>query len=215
MVESLEPFLTVAQFHLVEQQLRKLTNAYATTKDKDVIAAVHGIIDNELMNKVDLSQEQKALIDQLFDVRDHAQAETYLQEVKKYVIPFRQLTEQKIKQLFKKEKKLKMPKIECMDFQHICYVGWEDKGKHRKYIIVENDDFQAIQGIVSQNEIKGICAICNKHANVSLFTTTVKGTGEGQFVKYSNYICTDVDTCNHHVTDQQKMIEFFERVTTL
>lgn len=214
-MDSLQPFLTVAQFHLIEQQLRKLTNAYATTKDKDVIAAVHGIIDSELTSKVILSQEQKALIDKLFEVRDNAQAETYLHEVKKYVIPFREITEQKVKQLFKKEKKLKIPKIEHMDFHHICYVGWEDRGKHRKYIIVEKDDFQAIQGIVSQNEIKGICAICNQHANVSLFTTTVKGTVVGQFVRYSNYICTDVDTCNHRVTDHQKLLEFFERVTTL
>lgn len=214
-MEPVQPFLTVAQFHLIEQQLRKLTNAYATTKDKDVIAAVHGIIDSELTSKVDLSQEQKVLIDNLFDVRDQSQAETYLNKVKKYVIPFREITEKQIKQLFKKEKKLKMPNIEQMDFHHICYVSWEDIGKHRKYIIVEKDDFKAIQGIVSPDEIKGICAICNQHANVSLFTTTVKGTGEGQFVKYSNYICTDVNTCNHHVTEQQRMIEFFERITTL
>lgn len=214
-MELLQPFLTVAQFHLIEQQLRKLSNAYSTTKDKDVIAAVHGIIDSEITNRVELSQEQRAVIDLLFGVRDHAQAEAYIDKVKNFVIPFREVNEQKIKQLFKKEKKLKMPNFDQMDYHHICYVSWEDKGKHRKYIIVDKEDFIAIQGIVSQNEIKGVCAICKHHANVSLFTTTVKGTGEGQFVKYSNYVCTNTQTCNQNVTDQQKLLEFVERITTL
>ena len=96
-----------------------------------------------------------------------------------------------------------------MDFQEICYLAWDDPGTHRKYVLLEQDDkLKSIKGTFSNDTIRGICAICNRHSDVGLFTTSVKGQTVGTFTNYSNYICADSQTCNRHVTDIEKQKHF-------
>lgn len=212
--QTIQPFLTVANYHLLEQQMNKIIQTLATTKDKNVILAVHGIVESEITAKLALSTVEAQLIEQLFHVTDRAQGEAYIEQVKPYVIPFKAITASTLKSLFKKEKKLKLPKLEEMDFQEICYLAWDDPGTHRKYVVMEQDEqLKAIKGTFSNNTVRGICAICNRHSDVGQFTTSVKGQVVGTFTSYSNYICADSQTCNRHVTDIEKTKAFFNRIT--
>ena len=211
---TIQPFLTVANYHLLEQQMNKIILTLSTTKDKDVILAVHGIVESEITAKLALSAEETELIEQLFEVTNRAQGDEYIEQLKPYVIPFKAVTASTLKSLFKKEKKLKLPKLEEMDFQEICYLAWDDPGTHRKYVLLEQDEkLKSIKGTFSNDTVRGICAICNRHSDVGLFTTSVKGHIVGTFTNYSNYICADSQTCNRHVTDIEKTKAFFERIT--
>ncbi|WP_397536797.1 FusB/FusC family EF-G-binding protein [Rummeliibacillus pycnus] len=212
--QTIQPFLSVANYHLIEQQLNKMINAYNTTKDKNVILAVQGLVDTELTENLDLDPDQLKLIDQIYNIRDHTQSDVFLESLKLYVIPFKAVTASKLKSLFKKEKKLKLPKLESMDFHQICYLTWDDVSTHRKYIVLEQQGkLKAIKGNIDTNVIKGICAVCNRHSDVSLFTTKVKGQVTDTFTKYSNYICADSKNCNKNISDLQRLNDFFERVT--
>lgn len=212
--QTIQSFLTVANYHLLEQQMNKLLQALATTKDKNVILAVRGIVDSEITAKLSLTDAQAQLVEQVFSVTYRAQGEEYLAQLIPYVIPFKAVTASTLKNLFKKEKKLKLPKLEDMDFQHICYLAWDDPGTHRKYIVIEQgEQLKAIKGTFSNNTIRGICALCNRHSDVGLLTTTVKGNIVGTFTNHSNYICADSQSCNQHVTDIEKTQAFFERIT--
>ncbi|MGG2080716.1 FusB/FusC family EF-G-binding protein [Lysinibacillus pakistanensis] len=214
MTQIIQPFLTVANYHLLEQQMNKILQTLATTKDKNVILAVRGIVDSEITTKLVLSVEEAQLIEQLFNVTDRVQGEAYLEQLKPYVIPFKAVTPSILKSLFKKEKKLKLPNLEEIDLQQICYFTWDDYGTHRKYVVIEKDEqFKAIKGTISNETIKGICSICNRHADVHLFTTSVKGREIGTFTNHSNYICVDSQQCNQHITDLEKTKSFFERIT--
>lgn len=212
--QAIQPFLTVANYHLIEQQLNKILNALATSNDKNIIQAVRGIVDTEITANITMTTEETHLIERLFSVTDRAQGEAYFESLKPYVIPFKTVTASTIKSLFKKEKKLKLPILEELDFQHICFLAWDDLGTHRKYVIIEQDNkLKGIKGTFNNSSIKGICAICNRHADVGLFTTSIKGKIIGTFTSHSNYICVDSQQCNLHVTDMHKTIEFFDRIT--
>ncbi|KMN38528.1 MULTISPECIES: elongation factor G-binding protein [Lysinibacillus] len=212
--QTIQPFLTVANYHLLEQQLNKILHALTTTKDKNVILAVRGLVDTEVTTKLALSAAETMLIDQLFAVTDRAQGDAFLEQLKPYVIPFKPVTASTLKALFKKEKKLKLPNLEALDFQQICYLAWDDAGTHRKYVVLEqNGQLKGIKGIFANNTVRGICAICNRHSDVGLFTTSIKGQVVGTFTNHSNYICADSQTCNEHVTDMNRTLEFFERIT--
>lgn len=124
------------------------------------------------------------------------------------------MTASTLKTLFKKEKKLKLPNLEALDFQQICYLTWDDPGTHRKYVVLDqNGQLAGIKGTFANSTVRGICAICNRHADVGLFTTSIKGQVIGTFTSHSNYICADSKTCNEHITDMNKTVEFFERIT--
>ncbi len=77
MTQIIQPFLTVANYHLLEQQMNKILQTLATTKDKNVILAVRGIVDSEITAKLVLSVEEAKLIEQLFNVTDRVQGEAY------------------------------------------------------------------------------------------------------------------------------------------
>lgn len=212
--QTIQPFLSVANYHLIEQQMNKIINAYNTTKDKNVILAVKGLVETELSHNIELDLNQLKQVEQLYNIKDHTQGEVYLESLKPYVIPFREVTVSNLKSLFKKEKKLKLPNLESKDFQHVCYLAWDDVSTHRKYVVLEQQGkLRAIKGNIDTNVIKGVCAICNRHSDVSLFTTKVKGQVTDTFTKYSNYICTDSESCNNNVIDLQRLNEFFDRVT--
>lgn len=69
MTKLIQPFLTVANYHLLEQQMNKILQTLATTKDKDVILAVRGIVESEITAKLLLPAEEAELIEQLFMLR--------------------------------------------------------------------------------------------------------------------------------------------------
>lgn len=212
--QTIQPFLTVANYHLIEQQMNKILHALATTKDKNIIETVRSIVDTEITSSLTLTTDETQLIEHLFSVTDRTQGEAYLESLKPYVIPFKTVTASNIKSLFKKEKKLKLPALEQLDFQHTCYLAWDDLGTHRKYVVLEQGDtLKGIKGTFNNNSVKGICAICNRHADVGQFTTSIKGKILGTFTSHTNYICVDSQQCNHHVTDMNKTIAFFDHIT--
>ncbi len=212
--QAIQPFLTVANYHLLEQQMNKILQTLATTQDKNVILTVRGLAQTEITEKVVMTPAQAQLIAPILSVTERGTGEAYLNDLKSYVIPFKPITASTIKSLFKKEKKLKLPNLEQMDFQQICYFAWDDYGTNRKYVIIEQDDkLKAIKGTFAHHTIRGICAICNRHAEIGLFTTSIKGNIVGTYTNHSNYICADSDSCNQHVTDMDKTITFFERIT--
>lgn len=212
--QTIQPFLTVAHYHLIEQQLNKILNAYTTTKDKNVLLAVKGIVETELTKNLNLLPDQLKQIEKIYTITERSQGDLFLESLKPYVIPFKEVTASDLKRLFKKEKKLKLPHLESIDFQHVCYLTWNDVSTHSQYVVLEqHGELEAIKGHVETDTIKGICAICNRHTDVRLFTTTVKGKTAESFKKHSNFICTDEVSCNQHITDTEKLDAFFERIT--
>ncbi|MFD1413148.1 FusB/FusC family EF-G-binding protein [Oceanobacillus jeddahense] len=212
--QIIQPFLTVANYRFIEQQAEKILQALATTKDKNVILAVRGTVKSELIDSFTWSDEEEKVVQPLIDIKDRAEGEVFLEQLKPYIIPFKSVGANKLKSLFKKERKLKLPNLEDMDLQQISYLAWDDPGKQRRYMVMEQgEDFKALKGTFTHPATKGICALCNQHTEVVRLTTSVKGEVPGTFTKHYNYICANSQLCNQHVTDIEKVRTFFNRVT--
>ena len=203
------PFLTVANVRYVEAQLKKIVNSKLTTQDKDVLAAVKGIALSNIKETV--SGVDQSVLDAIEKVEDRIDAELLLENLKAYTIPFHVISEKALEKLFRKDKKLKLPKLAQVDWKAISYLSWVDVGSHRQYIVVEKDDqFIGLRGTVEpQYRTKGICAICQKQGDVHLFTAKVKRNEEA-FTTYSQYICSDAERCNQQLERHERIIEFVE-----
>ena len=57
------------------------------------------------------------------DISDQMDAELLLNSMKAYTIPFKAISEAGLQKLFRKEKKMKLPKLEMMDWQSISYLS--------------------------------------------------------------------------------------------
>ncbi|MBQ0138853.1 MAG: elongation factor G-binding protein [Kurthia sp.] len=207
-----ELFLSVGQFHKIKHMLQKFLNAKKATNDKDTLLAVQGIIEDEVKQAMTHIHSVDNILTELFHVSDATSAELFLMQLKQHVSPFPTPELTDIKKLFKKEKKLKLPALEDVDFKETLYLSWADVGTNKQYIILaKNDEFHPLSGVVDAKHIKGVCAFCKRHSTTRLFTTKKKVSGD-LYVKNSQYICIDSTQCNLNLTEIDVLEEWVEKM---
>jgi hypothetical protein len=208
----MEPFIRVDQFQFIKDQTQHLINGYASVNDRKVLNALKSTVYDKVLNLFHhIDKENEQLIDQIIEVEDHAKAEVYLSSLKPYVIPFKDVSEQTLKKLFPKAKKLKLPELHDIDLKELTYLGWNDKGTNKKYIIaVQPNGFIGLEGSFTPSSKKGICTLCGRHSQVGLFMSETKGTSQGTYTRRGNYICQDSMKCNEALTSLDKLDSFIE-----
>ncbi|MFD2445032.1 FusB/FusC family EF-G-binding protein [Bacillus sp. CGMCC 1.16607] len=208
----MESFIRTDQYQFIKSQTQILINGYASVNDKKVLNALKSLVYDKVINLFnDINVEQKQLIEPIIEVTDSVKAEEYLLTLKPFVIPFKKVTEQIVKKLFPKAKKLKQPSLEQIDLKELTYFGWNDKGSNKKFVIalLENE-FIGLHGSFTPSSKKGVCTICNRHAEVGLFMSETKGTAQGTYISRGNYICQDSMKCSENIKSLKKLNEFIE-----
>ena len=106
-------------------------------------------------------------------------------------------------------KKLKQPAWASLNLHELTYLGWNDGGSQKKYLVIpDHERVIGIRGDLAPQTIKGVCAICQTIGNVSLFVSTTKTSGLGTYTRNGNYICRDSAQCNRQLTDPQALQDF-------
>ncbi|MFD1861432.1 FusB/FusC family EF-G-binding protein [Planococcus chinensis] len=208
-----EAFIRNDQFNFIKEQAGILVSGQATGNDAEVLNVLRHLAHEKVFKLFpQLTEEQKAVLNPLAKVKETAEAEAFLEQLQPYVIPFKTVTEQSLKKLFPKAKKLKGPKLEALDFKKLSYIAWTESST-LMYLVAEKDGrFEGIHGTMTRSHKKGVCTICNRHSEVGLFTAKTKSSGQDQFVKRGNYVCLDNETCNSNINGLERLNEFVERL---
>lgn len=210
----MKAFIRSDQYNFIKSQAYILVNGHATANDKGVIAALKSLAIEKVLHLFeDLTDDQKELMDMILTIQNREDAESFLLKLSPYVIPFQEVSEQTLKKLFPKAKKLKLPEMEEIDMKETSYLSWIDKGSNRKFIIARKDNkLVGVQGTFQSINKKSICSLCHKHEEVGMFLVEIKGDVPGTFVKKGNYICKDSIVCNQNMTSLDKLDDFIERL---
>lgn len=208
----MERFIRSDQYNFIKFQAQILVNGYASVNDRQVLDTLK----NAAMDRIDAMFEEadesrKSMLMAISEVTDRESAEQYTAGLIPFVIPFTELSEDALRRLFPKTKKLKLPNMKEIDWASLTYLGWYDSGSGRKYIVMPvNGRLAGIQGQFTISSKKGICSICNKHSEVGMFIASTKKGADGTFTKKGNYICADSLACNRNITDRERVFEFIE-----
>jgi hypothetical protein len=210
----MEPFIRNDQYNFINYQIQVLINGYSTVNDPGVLGALKSLVRDKVFNLFDvLNAEQERLLEPVVSIRDSEQGQNYLTELREFVIPFQSVNETTLKKLFPKVKKLKMPRLNELDFKELSYLGWNDYGQESKYIVAQDDGkLKGFKGTFKNSSKKGICTICNTFGDVGMYVSESKKSSNGTYVKKGNYICQDSMECNGKLRDLVKLTEFIERV---
>ncbi|KMY53297.1 ferrous iron transporter A [Bacillus sp. FJAT-27231] len=212
----MEAFIRNDQYNLIKRQAKNLVNGHAAAQHEGVLRALKAMAEENVTEVfIELNEEQRQLLSPITTVENKEQAEKFLSSLKPYVIPFKKITEQSLKKLFPKAKKLKVPDLESIDLKETSYLGWHDKGSNKKYLVTYFDEnLIGVQGTFTSANQKGICALCNGYEEIGMFIAEVKGkrTEKGTFTKRGNYICQDSEKCNQNLTSLDKLQDFVERL---
>ncbi|PLS01834.1 FusB/FusC family EF-G-binding protein [Neobacillus cucumis] len=210
----MEPFIRADQFHYIKEQTQKLINAHSSVNDRAVLQALKSLTNEKVMCLFpEMSIEKRLLIHPIIEIENKEQAEAFLRKLRVYVIPFKDVTLQTAKKLLPKVKKLKLPPLDSANLLELSYLGFDDKGSQKKYIITYLDNRPiGIQGHFKPLNKKGICTICNKLEEVGMFLVEKKGAIQGTFTKKGNYICQYSHKCNFNLTSLDRLTDFISLI---
>ncbi|GLC89646.1 FusB/FusC family EF-G-binding protein [Lysinibacillus piscis] len=200
------------EFVYIKKEVQHLQSAYKSVNDTVTIQTLQGLTRENLGTILTEDNQLQGFIEQFMDRKlSKITADKLLAELKEFVIPFKQPTDNQLVKSFKKVKKLKMPNWAEFDLRDISFLGWNDSGTHRKYIVLyQGEQLIGYSGTLSPTIQQGVCAVCHEFSNVSLFLTTTKFSGDGTYTKKGNYICHDSTRCNHQLSDLSRLLNFIE-----
>lgn len=206
----MEPFLKAHHYHFIHSQARNLVKAYSNSTDPNVIRArIELTQENVFRLFPNLSEEQRQLLLPIVTLKDKEELKAFLLRLSPYMLPFPAITEQTIKRLFPKVKKLKAPALTERTLAEASYVSWLDLGSNQKCIVaLHRETLVGLHGTFAPLSKKGVCSICNHLEEIGMFVQEVKRSGDGTFLKKGNYICQDSETCNRNITSLEKLDAF-------
>ncbi|MBC1660390.1 FusB/FusC family EF-G-binding protein [Listeria welshimeri] len=211
MKEFIEPY----QYNFIKYQLANVSRAYRSANDTSTLKALKSLTEekiNELF-PANVLEGHKELFSELHTITSTKEAEPFLEDLKDYVIPFVSPSDVKLKKIFAKTKKLKIPTWSKLDLRDYTFYGWNDIAQQRKYIVTyEDGNLVGVQGTISNEIQKGVCTICHTHSKVSLFMAKTRSASDGIYTTNGNYICHDSDVCNQQIKDRETLDEFIEVV---
>lgn len=208
-----EQFMRNDQYNFIKRQVQQLVSGHGMVNDEQVLDALESLSIERVSDLfTDITDEQKEMLNKIVEIVDKVEAEQFLLNLESHIIPFNKPSEQKLKKLFPKAKKLKLP-TEGLDYTKMTFLCFDDIGTKKRYLIAPTQKgITGLSGTYDGTNVKQICTICNQLTDVCMFMTKTKGDGIGMYTKKGNYICRDAADCNQQIMTLDKLYKFVENV---
>lgn len=209
-----ERFIENHQFNFIREQVEMIRDSRKKSLPPSVLKAVIDLANAKIaflfpeatparLSMLDVSKLQT---DEAYD--------RFIDELRPHVRSFPQVSEQQVKKMFPKQKKLRLPDEANLNMNRISYLSWNDLRSNRKYILCEkNHQLIGIECKASANTKRNICAFCNQLAEVSYCVTVTKAKqakNPDYYKAIGTYICTDSASCNENMTNLDALMTFVE-----
>ncbi|TYR73385.1 elongation factor G-binding protein [Rossellomorea vietnamensis] len=210
----MKPFIRNDQFNFIKAQTKVLINGHVNANDPGVMKALKAVTLEKVLSLLPApSEEEHDLLSSIASIKDKQDAENYLAKLIPFVIPFREVSDKTLLKLFPKVKKLKLPDLENVDLREVTYLGWNDIGQERKYLVTEdNGKLIGMRGTFKNHSQKGVCTICNSIGEIGMFITESKAAANGTYRNRGNYICQDSQACNRSLQSKEKLNAFIQHL---
>ncbi|WP_248278494.1 FusB/FusC family EF-G-binding protein [Bacillus sp. DNRA2] len=209
-----ESFIKNEQFNFIKKQIDLIKDSKKKNVPTNVLTAV---IDLATTKVFDLFPTLTATQQQLLDVsglKTDKDYEQYIQQLSDYLLPFPTITEQQLKKMVPKNKKLKLPDLTKIDHHQLTYLSWNDLRSNKKYIAYELEGkMVCIECEFSSTSKKNLCSICNSFGDVVYFSTVTKAKklkNPDYFRAIGNLICADSSECNKKITNVEYLTNFLK-----
>ena len=207
-------FIRNDQFNFIKKQVTLIKDSYKKNSDPSVIRAVKELANARIIELFpDITGDQAEILD-LSNWKTDQEFDQYIQHLSSLLIPFPNLTDQQIKKMFPKAKKLKVPDLSQINFNQITYLSWTDISTNKKFIITELDEklvgFECKYSILSKDNI---CSFCNRFGKVAFISTVTKAKkskNPDYYKAIGNYICFDSSECNKRIINVDYLTAFFK-----
>lgn len=217
----MEAFIKKHEFNYICKCLFDLNSTFRNCSDPLILATTKAHIQNKILNKfTNLTEDQKSILD-IDKIIDPIQIDGYLKELDSYVYGMPKISSVALSKLFRKEKKLKLPKLN--EDSKLVYLGWIDPGI-KKLLIAYNLNGKLVGMSCRLSETNtstaNVCTLCNHIAseNDVAFVSPICKTSSSNLDAYKSigfHICLDSKKCNERITSTEKLEELLKEVNNI
>ena len=209
-----EKFIKNEQLNFIKKQIALIKDSRQKNVPQNVLAAVIDLANAKILDLFpNGSLEQKEMLD-LSRLKTVKEYEQYIQHLSDYLLPFPKLTEQQLKQMFPKRKKMKLPDLSNIDHNQLTYLSWSDLGYNKKFIVyVLEGKMIGIECDFTPTSSKNLCSFCNSFGEVAYFSTVTKAKklkNPDYYKSIGNLICVDSSECNKKITNVEYLTTFLK-----
>lgn len=218
----MKAFIKKHEYNYIRKCLNDLSNAFTGCVDGNIIEVTKAYIQGKILYIfANLSDEEKELLD-ISKINKPFHIDNYLVELYEYIYGMPNLSDAQISRLFKKEKKLKLPKSDAQASKKV-YLGWIDESIRKLFVAYYMNDKPIgmacrITNPVSNNTNR--CVLCNrvgKGDEVAFVSPICKtsNTSESAYRSLGFAICLDSEKCNERITSIENLEEILKNVNNI
>ncbi|MDU1844676.1 MAG: FusB/FusC family EF-G-binding protein [Niallia nealsonii] len=209
-----EQFIKNEQLNFIEKQIAIIKDSSNKNLPKTVLTAVIDLANAKILDLFpQASLEQQELLD-ITKWNTKEEYERYIEQLTACLLPFPKITEQQLKKLFPKQKKLSLPDLSTIDHNKLTFLSWNDLKSNKKVIIYDLEGtLIGTEGKMTPTSKKNICSFCNCFGEVAYFSTVTKEKrpkNADYYKAIGNLICTDSNECNKNITNTEYLREFLK-----
>lgn len=210
----IQPFIRNHQFNVVKKQTNLLQTACNTVSDPRVVDAVRSSTVAKIIEAFPHATELALQsLTKVSALKKTEEFQHFLHELEPQMTEWTPVTVAQIKKLFPKVKKLKLPDLAAYDYRYMTYMGWTDVAANRMFLLYRQDEqLIGIEGKMTPVQKKGVCFLCNRHAEVALFSAVTKfkpaNASPDYYKAIGNYMCVSSEACNSHIADVTALEKF-------
>ena len=213
-----EPFIENHQFNLIRRHAKLLIEACRTAVAPQAAESVRDGVRTEIWSMFpDAAEQQLRLLENVTEARTEEDIRRGLLALEPCLTAFPQVTEKRLRQLFPKVRKLRVPDLSAVDWRRITYLSWTDAAANRMFLVsVLDGRLVGIEGRFTPVHKKSVCFLCGRHSEVVLFSAVSKvkpaHAPSDYYKAVGNYLCLDGGECNRHITGTAALDRFVREV---
>ncbi len=209
-----EKFIKNEQLNFIKKQIALIKDSVKKNVPQNVLAAVIDLANAKILDLFPNAYlEQQEMLD-LSRLKTDKEYEQYIQHLSGFLLPFPKITEQQLKKMFPKNKKLKLPDLSNIDHSQLTYLSWNDLRSNKKIIVYEVEGkLVGIEGEFAPTSKKNLCSFCNQIGEVAYFSTVTKAKkskNPDYYKAIGNLICADSSECNKKITNVDYLTTFLK-----
>ncbi|OIK10170.1 elongation factor G-binding protein [Bacillus sp. MUM 116] len=209
-----EKFIKNEQFNFIKTQIALIKGSMKKNVAPTVLAAVMDLANAKILESFpNATREQQEMLD-LSCLNTDIEYDQYIEQLSSSVVPFPDISEQQLKKLFPKNKKLKLPDLTKIDLEKLTYLSWNDLSSNKKFIVYELEGkIAGIECKFTPSSKDNICSFCNRFGQVTYISTVTKqkkSKNPDYYKAIGNYICTDSSECNKKITNTDYLTMFIK-----
>lgn len=219
--DNMTPFINKHHHNAIKKHTRDLHNAFRNCVDAQIIDATKMYLNQKILDLFPHATEEEKQLISILAIANQFQIEAYLSHLDEWVCGMPKVTSNQLKKLFRREKKLRLPKLSS-DNKNV-YFGWVDETARRLYIAYFLQDKlvgMACRISSSNSSNTRSCTLCNHVGKVHevAFVSPICKNKQGQKGAYRSIgfnICLDSQGCNQRITNTEKLEKLLKNVNNL